>query len=259
MRRIFYALLLLTVFAFVPAWAQTPQRTPVRTEKKPFQVTWLGHAAFEVVSAGGTRILIDPFIKDNPSTPAAFKNLSRYRPGAILVSHSHNDHAGDAIEIARTSGAVVVGASEFLAARGVPEKQRRGGNVGGAFVVGDVTIHLVPAVHSSEPSGRPFGFVLRFADGRSLYHTGDTWIFSDMSLIEELYHPDLILLCAGGGPFTQDAQTAQLAIEKYFDPETIIPMHYGTFPQLAKEEDVRAALGDDKRVQFMKPGETKPF
>ena len=87
-----------------------------------------------------------------------------------------------------------------------------GVNVGGTVTIGDVTIHVVPAMHGSDPDGRPLGYVLEFADGRTLYDTGDTWIFGDMSLIQELYHPGIILLCLGGGPYTENPQVAALAI-----------------------------------------------
>jgi L-ascorbate metabolism protein UlaG (beta-lactamase superfamily) len=113
-------------------------------------------------------------------------------------------------------------------------------------------------MHSSEP-GRPLGFVLEFADGRTLYHTGDTWLFGDMSLIQELYHPNIILLGVGGGPFTQDPRTARLAVNKYFKPQTIVPMHYATFPGLATEAQVRAAFAGDRRLAVMQPGQKLVF
>jgi L-ascorbate metabolism protein UlaG (beta-lactamase superfamily) len=227
--------------------------------KKGIKVTWLGHAAFEVVSPGGTHLLIDPFLTQNPSTPGESKDLSHYKPAAILVSHSHSDHSADAAEIARASGAVVVGTFDYVKSLGLPDAQAMGGNVGGTFTFGDVKVNLVPAMHSSDPGGRPLGFVLTFADGRSLYHTGDTWIFGDMALIQELYRPSIILLNVGGGPYTQDPKTAALAIRKYFSPETIVPMHYATFPGLSSEADVRAAFKDDRRLQVMKPGEPRSF
>ena len=232
---------------------------PALASSQPIKVTWLGHAAFEVVSPGGQRILIDPFLKGNPATPAAFKDLSRYKPNAILVSHSHPDHSADAAELAKASGAPVVSAFEWVKTLGLPDGQQWGGNVGGSFTVGDVVIHLVPAMHSSDPAGRPVGFVLTFADGRSLYHSGDTWIFGDMALIQELYHPSILLLNAGGGPYVEDPKTAALAVKKYFKPETIVPMHYATWPVLASEDQVRAAFAGDKRLQVMKPGETREF
>ena len=241
----------------VPALVAAAPKAPAKTQ--PITVTWLGHAAFEVVSSGGTRLLLDPFLTQDPSTPPEFKDLSRYKPDAILVTHSHGDHLGDAAAIAKASGAPVIAAYELAATLGLPEKQTLGGNVGGTFHIGDVTIHLVPAMHGSSPGGRPLGFVLTFPDGRSLYHTGDTWIFGDMSLIQELYHPSILLLCVGGGPYTEDPATAALAVRKYFRPSVIVPMHYGTFPALAGDAQVRGAFKGDKRLTVMKPGETLKF
>lgn len=232
-------------------------KAPAKTQ--PITVTWLGHAAFEVVSSGGTRLLLDPFLTQDPATPPEFKDLSRYKPDAILVTHSHGDHLGDTAAIAKASGAPVITAYELAATLGLPEKQTMGVNVGGTLHIGDITIHVVPAMHGSTPGGRPVGFVLTFKDGRSLYHTGDTWIFGDMSLIQELYHPSILLLGVGGGPYTEDPATAALAVRKYFHPSVIVPMHYGTFPGLATDGDVRGAFKGDKRLKVMKPGETLKF
>jgi L-ascorbate metabolism protein UlaG (beta-lactamase superfamily) len=226
---------------------------------KPISVRWLGHAAFEITSAGGTSILIDPFLSGNPSTPDSLKNLARYKPAAILVTHSHADHALDAKAIATSSGAMVISTYEWVNTLGLPEKQAMGGNVGGTFKVGDVTVHLVPAMHSSDPGGRPLGFVLEFADGRTLYDTGDTWLFGDMALIQEMYHPNIILLGSGGGPYTQGPADARREVQKYFKPTTIVPMHYATFPGLATEAQVRAAFAGDSRLAVMKPGQTRTF
>ncbi len=99
---------LMTVLLWIaPALTSQAQAQQTRA-KKDIQITWLGHAAFEVVSSGGTRILIDPFLKENPATPPEFKDLSRYKPNFILVTHSHGDHMGDAIEIAKASKAKIV-------------------------------------------------------------------------------------------------------------------------------------------------------
>ena len=222
---------------------------------RPITIQWLGHAAFEITSSGGTKLLVDPFLSANPSTPDSLKRLARYRPDAILVTHSHDDHALDAKAISQLSGAKVISTDEWVRAHGVPASQAMGGNVGGTFQIGDITIHLVPAMHSSEPSGRPLGFVLEFADGRTIYDTGDTWIFGDMALIQELYHPTIILLGVGGGPYTQDPRVAKMAVDKYFKPDVIIPMHYGTFEGLATEAQVRVRFLGDRRVRIMKPGQ----
>lgn len=226
-------------------------------------VRWLGHAAFEITSSRGTRFLVDPFITNNPATPDSLRSLTRYtgadKPTAILVTHAHGDHAGDAPAIAKATGAPVIGEYDFVTSLGLPEGQGKGGNVGGKFAIGEVTVHLVPAVHSSGPSGRPLGFVLDFGGGNVIYDTGDTWIFGDMALIQELYAPTVILMNMGGGPYTQDPRTAALAIRKYFDPRAIVPMHWGTFPVLATEKDIRAAFPADTRLVVLKPGESRSF
>jgi L-ascorbate metabolism protein UlaG (beta-lactamase superfamily) len=228
--------------------------------KGKVKLRWIGHAAFEIESSGGTKLLIDPFIKDNPATPEPLKKLDRYRnadkPAAILVSHSHGDHSADAEEIAKLSGAPVIGMVEFVASLDLPQERSKGGNIGGEFRIGDVSVHLVPATHSTE-NGSPIGFVIQFADGRTLYHTGDTWIMSDMALIQEVHHPDIVLTCAGGGPYTQNPRVAALAMNKFFKPSVIVPMHFATFPVLASEADVRAAFSGDSRAVIMKPGESK--
>ena len=109
-------------------WTSAARRAPVT-------VHWLGHAAFEVISAGGTRILIDPFLTGNPTTPDSLKQLARYngatKPAAILVSHSHFDHTQDVKAIATAGGVPVVGPYEWVATLGLPEAQSRGGSPGG--------------------------------------------------------------------------------------------------------------------------------
>lgn len=256
-RPVFSAFLIALSFVVAPVVAPVgAQRASART---PITVRWLGHAAFEITSSGGTTLLIDPFLSGNPVTPEALKDVGRYRPAAVLVTHSHSDHALDAKAIATSSGAMVISAYEWVSTLGLPEKQAMGGNVGGTFKVGDVTVHLVPAMHSSDPGGRPLGFVLEFADGRTLYHTGDTWLFGDMALIQEMHRPSIILLNVGGGPYTQGPAAAHKAVDKYFKPTTIVPMHFGTFPGLSTEAQVRAAFPRDKRLSVMQVGETRTF
>jgi len=233
-----------TLFAAAPAHAG-----------EGIQVTWLGHAAFEIVSPAGTKLLIDPFISKNPTTPADKKDLALYKPDAILVSHSHGDHEGDTVEIAKKSGAMVVGAFDHIGPMAIPDTQKMGGNVGGKIVVKELEVHLVPAIHGSDPGGRPLGYVIKFPGGKTIYHSGDTWIFSDMALIQEIHKPTILLLNVGGGPYTQDPKTAALAVKKYFKPKTIVPMHFGTFPPLAKEEDVKAAFKGDRRLVVLTPGQ----
>ncbi|HKQ53698.1 MAG TPA: metal-dependent hydrolase [Pyrinomonadaceae bacterium] len=252
------ALTLVLLFGTAPS-SSAQRRKP--SARKDIQITWLGHAAFELVSAGGTRILIDPFLKENPATPAEFKDLTRYKPDYILVTHSHGDHMGDAIEIAKASRAklVTVNFPALFEKEQLPEELIVLVNVGGTVTLGDVTVHAVPAMHGSEPSGRPLGYVIDFPDGRAVYHQGDTWIFNDMALIQEFYHPNIILMNTGGKAYGQSPEVALLAVNRFFRPQVIIPMHYASMPTMSTEAEVRAAIGKDRRVQFMKPGETRNF
>jgi L-ascorbate metabolism protein UlaG (beta-lactamase superfamily) len=240
--------LLATLLGAAPATKPPPEE---------FRITWLGHAAFEIVSPGGTRLLIDPWLKENPSAPAAWKDLARFSrepPAAILVTHSHGDHAQDVNALARVSNAPVVGTGETLRWLKVPESQQLTVNAGGSTRIGDVVVHAVPAMHSCEPDGRPLGYVLVLPSGRSLYHTGDTWLFGDMALVQELLHPDVVLLNVGGARWGMDPRTAALAVRKFFKPSVIVPMHFGTFEPLATEAQVREAFSGDGRVRWLSPG-----
>jgi L-ascorbate metabolism protein UlaG (beta-lactamase superfamily) len=223
----------------------------------------MGHAAFEIVSPGGTRLLIDPWIGDNPATPAAFKDSTHYsapatRPNAILVTHAHSDHDADVARLARVSNATVIATGDHIEAMKIPDGHYATINIGGVQHVGDVDIYAVPAMHSVTP-GHALGYVLRFKDGRALYDTGDTWIFGDMALIEKFFHPSIILIASGGGRAGEDPATAAEAIRTYFHPSIIVPMHWGALPApFANEADVRRVFGKDKRARILVPGvETK--
>jgi L-ascorbate metabolism protein UlaG (beta-lactamase superfamily) len=179
--------------AFLAAAIAAGPLVPAHADPPAIRVRWLGHAAFEIVSPGGTRLLIDPWLLENPATPARYKDTTFWsrpeaRPSAILTTHPHGDHDGDVPLLARVSGAKVVATGDHLEAMGIPEGRYLSINIGGVQRVGDVEIHAVPAMHSSTP-GRALGYVLRFADGRTLYHSGDTWVFGDMALIERFFHP----------------------------------------------------------------------
>lgn len=230
----------------------------------PVRVTWLGHAAFEIVSPGGTRLLIDPWIGDNTATPPAFKDSMRYaapatRPAAILVTHAHGDHDADVARLARVSDAKVIATGDHIEAMKIPDGHYMTINIGGSQHVGDVDIYAVPAMHSVTP-GHALGYVLRFKDGRTLYDTGDTWIFGDMALIEKFFHPSIILIASGGGRAGEDPATAAAAIRMYFHPDVVVPMHWGTLPPpFATEAEVRRGFAKEKRTQILVPGTQMKF
>lgn len=114
-------------------------------------------------------------------------------------------------------------------------------------------------MHSVTP-GHALGYVLRFANGRTLYDSGDTWIFGDMSLIEKMFHPSIIFIASGGGRAGEDPATAAEAIRMYFHPDVVLPMHWGALPPpFANEADVRKGFANEKRARFLKPGVETSF
>ncbi len=217
------------------------------------KITWLGHAAF-LLEAEGKRIAFDPWIEGNPKCPISLKDFE----GAHIyaVSHSHADHGlNDAIRLSKEKGGVIVGIFEL--ANYATEKGARavGANIGGFFDVEGVEIALTEAVHSSD-IGSPVGFLVRIG-GRTFYYAGDTGLFGGMSLIGELYSPEVCMLPIGGY-YTMDPVQASLAV-KILKSKVVAPMHWGTFPVLkgtpeALEEEIRK-LGIQVRVLKLRPGE----
>lgn len=251
--RVIIAVLCLTVSSLIVPGLAAGQTSGV-------EITWLGHATFLVTSPSGkTTVLIDPFIQNNPATPKAWKAKDKVKPDSILVTHSHTDHSADALALSKAHKAPIVGVAGYVRSLEHPKDLKRAGNVGGEVTVGDIKIHFVPAMHGSEPSGRPVGFVLEFAGGQRVYHTGDTWIFGDMALINEIHRPTVVLLQAGGGPYNQNPTVARMVADRFFPNSTIVPMHYGTWPILADESAVKAAFAGHQKTIMMTPGETRTF
>ena len=226
-------------------------------------ITWYGHSNFQINSKD-CNILIDPFFTGNPSAKTGWEGIPA--PDVVLVTHLHGDHAGDAVAICKQTGAMlgaVVGIAEEFQKQGVPAGQILNGigfNIGGTLRHRNTGITMTQAFHTSE-AGSPTGYIITLADGYTIYHAGDTGIFSSMALFGELYDINLALLPVGG-VFTMDAKQGALAA-KLLKADAVFPMHWGTFPVLAQDtaefERELAAMASACRMVRALPGDTVPL
>lgn len=211
----------------------------------PARLTWYGQSAFRVVTPAGKVLLVDPWIR-NPVNPNAQKDVDELKQvDLILITHGHGDHIGDAVEIAKKTGAKLVATFDLQKAlvsyKGYPEKQADRsltGSFGGqiSLLDGEVSVLFVPAVHGASMdtptgpiyAGEPGGFMISVKNGPRIYHTGDTDLFSDMALLRS--QVDIMLVCIGD-KFTMGPLRAAKAVEM-IRPKMAVPIHFGTFPAL---------------------------
>ncbi|HEX2096436.1 MAG TPA: metal-dependent hydrolase [Solirubrobacterales bacterium] len=233
------------------------------------EIRFHGHSCFEL-SEGETTVLVDPFLK--PNNPSAVATADEVNPTHIALSHGHADHVADAVPVATRTGAhcvAMVELANWLEGQGVDKVSDP--NLGGTVEFDWGYISLVPAWHTNTTPGseeKPFsaehgvvmgpaaGLVIKIGE-TTVYHAGDTCLFSDMKLIAQRSDVDVALLPIGGH-YTMDRRDAVVAAE-FVGAATVIPMHYDTFPPIETDAEAFKSEVESKtssRVVLLKPGET---
>ena len=225
-------------------------------------IEWQSHAFFSITTSKNKELLIDPWITGNPLCPITMDDV--VKADIVLVTHDHFDHCADAADISKKTGATLIGQPETVGRLktdfALPEENivhnGIGMNIGGSTTIDGITITMTQAFHSSA-TGAPCGYIIRFEDGKTLYHAGDTGIFESMKTLGNIYKIDLALLPIGSC-FTMDPIQAVEAV-KLLGTKRVIPMHYKTFPILEQDADgfVRLAKKETPSVKVivLKPGE----
>lgn len=223
------------------------------------KITWFGHSAFRL-AFGDKVVLIDPYLTGNPAFTGDRREAVR-GVTHILVTHGHSDHYGDTVAIAKETGAVVATNYDlgvWFGSQGVERIDPM--NTGGTIDAGGFSVSLVRADHSAaavengiaQAVGSANGIIVK-ADGEpTVYHLGDTDIFSDLALLAEIHKPDIAFVPIGDR-FTMGADTAALAVKRFLKTGRVIPTHYATFPLLAPNADAFVAALEGEPTQVIVP------
>ncbi len=193
------------------------------------KLRYFSHSAFQLTTDQGLRVLFDPFLDGNPTCPVSSDQVDAQ---FILLSHGHGDHLGDTLSIARRCGSLCIAENELASYLGTKGLASHTMHIGGAHDFDFGRVKLTQAFHTSvtpdkECHGAPTG-ILVTAGGKTIYHMGDTGLFSDLKLIGEMNAIDYMLTPIGDN-FTMGIDDAVKACE-FVRPKTVIPMHYNTFP-----------------------------
>ncbi len=228
-------------------------------------VKWLSHAGFIITSPEGKVVIIDPWIEGNPLSPIKLDDIKA--ADIVLVSHDHFDHVGNAVDIAKKTGAIVVAPPEtvarFQTELGLPAENvvySMGMNIGGSTDIKGIKVTMTQAFHSTQTASCT-GYIIKLEDGTTIYHAGDTGIFESMRLLGELYPLDLALLPIGS-IFTMDPYQAAKALT-LLRPKRAMPMHYRTFPILEQSADNFVTLAKKEapgvEIIVLEPGQEYSF